>query len=106
VHLRLSPRARDLAELLIGYGLVLVVVWTSNPWQRILYWTAFAWIAVTAWLRRKQQDTHGLGFAGLVPSLWIVGAAAVIYAGWNYGMLEVFAVATIAAIAILILPSA
>jgi membrane protease YdiL (CAAX protease family) len=78
VHLRLSPRARDLAELLIGYGLVLVVVWTSNPWQRILYWTAFAWIAVTAWLRRKQQDTHGLGFAGLVPSLWIVGAAAVV----------------------------
>ena len=39
-------------------------------------------------------------------SVWIVGAAAVIYAGWNYGMLEVFAVATIAAIAILILPSA
>ncbi|MGC2620278.1 MAG: CPBP family intramembrane glutamic endopeptidase [Acidobacteriaceae bacterium] len=78
MDLRLSPRARDLAELLIGYGLILVVVWTPNPWQRLLYWIAFAWIAVTAWLRRKQVETHGLGFAGLLPSLWIVGVALVV----------------------------
>jgi hypothetical protein len=78
VFFRLSPRRRDLAELLIGYGLILVVVWTPNPWQRILYWTAFAWIAITAWLRRKQLETHGLGWTGLLPSLWIVGVAAAI----------------------------
>lgn len=81
MDLRLSPRARDLAELLIGYGLILVVVWTPNPWQRLLYWIAFAWIAVTAWLRRQQIETHGLGFAGLLPSLWIVGAAVAVAGG-------------------------
>jgi membrane protease YdiL (CAAX protease family) len=81
VHLRLSQRARDLAELLIGYGLILVVVWTPNPWQRILYWIAFAWIAVTAWLRRRQHETHGLRWTGLAPSLWIVGVAAGIALG-------------------------
>jgi hypothetical protein len=72
---RLSPRARDLAELIIGYGLILVVIWTPNPAQRILYWTAFAWIAVTAILRRKEHENHGLGLRGLLPSLWVVAAA-------------------------------
>jgi hypothetical protein len=79
---RLSPRVRDLAELCIGYGLILVVIWTPNPAQRILYWTAFAWIAITAILRRKEHETHGLGFRGLLPSLWIVAAAmAIFFAG-------------------------
>lgn len=73
--MRLSAKARDLAELLIGYGLILVVIWTPNPIQRILYWTAFAWIAVTAFLRRREHETHGLGLRGLVPSLWVVAAA-------------------------------
>lgn len=80
--MRLSPRVRDLAELCIGYGLILVVIWTPNPAQRILYWTAFAWIAITAILRRKEHETHGLGFRGLLPSLWIVAAAmAIFFAG-------------------------
>jgi hypothetical protein len=75
---RLTPRTRDLFELCVGYGLILATVWTPNPAQRILYWTAFAWIAVTAILRRKEVATHGLGLSGLVPSLWIVGAAILI----------------------------
>jgi len=75
---RLTPRTRDLFELCVGYGLILATVWTPNPAQSILYWTAFAWIAVTAILRRKEVATHGLGFSGLVPSLWIVGAAILI----------------------------
>jgi hypothetical protein len=82
VHLKLSPRVRDIAELCIGYGLILIVVWTPNPAQRILYWTAFAWIAVTAILRRKETAPNGLGLRGLLPSLWIVATAiAVFFAG-------------------------
>jgi hypothetical protein len=69
VHVRLTPRVRDLAELAIGYGLILVVLWTPNPAQRILYWVAFAWIAITAFLRRKETAPNGLGFRGLLPSL-------------------------------------
>ncbi len=76
--MRLSPRARDLFELCIGYGLILATIWTPNPAQRILYWLAFAWIAITSILRRKEVENHGLGLRGLLPSLWIVGAAIVI----------------------------
>jgi len=76
---RLSPRVRDIAELAIGYGLILVVLWTPNPAQRILYWVAFAWIAITAFLRRKETTPNGLGFRGLLPSLWIVAVAVAIF---------------------------
>jgi membrane protease YdiL (CAAX protease family) len=76
--MRFSPHVRDIAELCIGYGLILVVIWTPNPAQRILYWITFAWIAVTAILRRKETAPNGLGFQGLLPSLWIVVAAVVL----------------------------
>lgn len=74
-----SPRVRDLGELCIGYGLILVVIWTPNPAQRVLYWMAFAWIAITAILRRKDHRTHGLGLRGLLPSLWIVAVAVALF---------------------------
>ena len=75
--MRLSPRARarDLAELAIGYGLILATVWTPNPAQRVLYWTAFAWIAITSALRWKETAPNGLGWKGLLRSLWVVVAA-------------------------------
>ncbi len=76
--MRISPRVRDIAELCIGYGLILATIWTPNPAQRILYWTAFAWIAITAILRRKETAPNGLGFRGLLSSLWIVAAAIII----------------------------
>jgi membrane protease YdiL (CAAX protease family) len=77
----LSARTRDGAELWIGYGLILVTVWTPNPWQRILYWTAVAFIGVSSWLRRRETQPNGFGLTGLIPSLWIVLAAiAVLFA--------------------------
>ncbi|MGC2300922.1 MAG: CPBP family intramembrane glutamic endopeptidase [Acidobacteriaceae bacterium] len=73
---------RDTAELAIGYGLILATIWTPNPAQRILYWIAFAWIAITAALRWKETAPNGLGLKGLLPSLWIVAAAiAILFAG-------------------------
>ena len=78
--MRLSHPTVDLLELCIGYGLILATIWTTNPAQPVLYWVAFAWIAVTAILRRKELDTHGLGARGLLPSLWVVGVAVVIAA--------------------------
>jgi membrane protease YdiL (CAAX protease family) len=79
---RLSTRTRDWAELWVGYGLILVVVWTPNPWQRAFYWSAVAFIAVTAWLRRRETQPNGLGLRGLIPSLWIVPlAVAALFAG-------------------------
>ncbi|MFP5226770.1 MAG: CPBP family intramembrane glutamic endopeptidase [Acidobacteriota bacterium] len=79
--MRLSSRGRDVLELCVGYGLILATIWTANPAQRILYWTAFAFIAVTSILRRKEVGTHGLGLRGLLPSLWIAGVALVLCLG-------------------------
>ena len=79
--MRLSPRTRDLAELAIGYGLILTTIWTPNPAQRILYWTAFTWIAITAALRWKETAPNGLGCKGLLGSLWVVAAAIAVFLG-------------------------
>lgn len=68
-------RARDLLEVVAAYGLILAVIWTSNPLQRVLYWTAFAIILVITLMRREDLKTMGLGVSGFVPSLWIAGAA-------------------------------
>lgn len=72
-----SPRTRDWAELWIGYGLILIVVWTPSPEQRFLYWIAVVFIGVTAWLRRRETRPNGFRLAGLLPSLWIVAGAVV-----------------------------
>lgn len=75
VNLQSTSRAREVAELAIGYGVILVTVWTRNPEQRFFYWSAFAWIAVTGWLSRNRSRPIGLGVKNLARSLWIVVAA-------------------------------
>ncbi len=36
-------RRRDLVELGVGYGLILMVLWTPRPWQRLFYAAAVLW---------------------------------------------------------------
>ncbi len=74
-----SSRSWDLAELIIAYGLILAVIWTPDHEQSALYWSAFVWIAITAWLRRNQTRPIGLGLHGLWRSLWIVSSAVVLF---------------------------
>jgi membrane protease YdiL (CAAX protease family) len=73
-----SFRSRDLLEILIAYGLILAVIWTPNPLQRVLYWTTFAIILVITLLRRDSLTNLGLSTKGFTQSLWIVGAAVVV----------------------------
>ncbi len=77
--MRLSPRTRELTELTIGYTLVLATVWTPNPAQRVLYWSAFAWIGLTGWLSRDRSRPIGLGLQGLRRSWWIVPSATALF---------------------------
>lgn len=77
--MRLATRTRELTELAIGYTLVLATVWTPNPAQRVLYWSAFAWIGVTGWLSRDRSRPIGLGLHGLRRSWWIVPSATALF---------------------------
>jgi hypothetical protein len=77
-------RSRDLREVLIGYLLILVIVWLPNPAQRILFWVAFAWIIYVTATSRQSWDDLGLRFSLNVASLLraaLLISAAVLLAG-------------------------
>lgn len=73
-------RKRDLLELFIGYGLILLVLWTPNPWQRWLYLAAIIYIVAVSWRSFDGWPAMGVRRANLLNSLWIVGAALLIAA--------------------------
>jgi hypothetical protein len=68
-------KLRDFLELAIGYGLILLVIWTENPLQRWLYWASVAWILLVTALSFDGWKAMGLDLAGLWRSLWVVGIA-------------------------------
>jgi hypothetical protein len=63
-------RFRDSLELAICYALIMAVIWTPNPAQRILFWITFAWILATTLFKRVDLETlgptRGVGFC-----LWL-----------------------------------
>lgn len=69
-----SPK-RDLFELVVGYLLILAVIWSPHGPQHILYWVGFAFIIGSSVLRRDLLRQSGFGMHGFLPSLWIVIAA-------------------------------
>jgi len=68
-------RRRILVELAIAYGLILLVIWTPRPWQKLLWWVAAAGVAVIAGLSFNGFKAMGLRRENFVQSLWIAGAA-------------------------------
>ena len=75
---RKQGRRRALLEAGGGYLLILVVLWTPRPWQRIVYWLPVVWIAVASWLSFSSAAAWGLRTANFFRSLWIAGVAAVL----------------------------
>jgi hypothetical protein len=74
---RLQPGSlRELAELILGYGLILAVLWTPESAQRILSPIAFAVTLAIVLADGQTREELGFGLRGLVPSLWILPAAA------------------------------
>jgi hypothetical protein len=91
-----QAQRRALFELAIGYLLILVVIWTPRPWQRVLWLVAVAGIAVITCLSIKGstgKGSAGKGSAGstreafrdlglrkenFLRSLWVVGVALVL----------------------------
>jgi hypothetical protein len=65
-------RTRDLIEVVLGYGLIVGIIWSPEHLQRILSPIAFVLTLFVVLVRGRSRDELGLGLRGLVPSLWIL----------------------------------
>jgi membrane protease YdiL (CAAX protease family) len=70
--------ARDLAEIILGYGLILFVIWMPERPQRILSPLVLVVTFAIVLARRPSRSDLGLGRRGFLPSLWILAAAVVL----------------------------
>ena len=70
-----QSKRRDWTEIGIAYGLIMAVVWTPRPLQRVLWMVAAVGIAVILWRSFDSWKAMGLRAANFVRSLWIAGAA-------------------------------
>jgi CAAX amino terminal protease family. len=73
-------RRRALFELCVGYVLILLVIWTPRPWQRLLYIAALAWILLATYFSYDGQIATILRPSRSARSLWIVPVALLIAA--------------------------
>jgi len=71
-------RARDVVELILGYGLIVFVIWMPDHPQRILSPVVLAATLAVVLARGPSRDELGFGRRGLLPSLWILPAAVVL----------------------------
>jgi len=73
-------RRRDLAEIAIAYVLIMAVIWTPRPLQRVLWLVAVAGIAVIIGRSFEGFRAMGMRAGNLLRSLWVVGAALAVAA--------------------------
>jgi membrane protease YdiL (CAAX protease family) len=76
----LRTRRRDLIELSVGYVLILSVIWSQRPWQRVFYVAAVVFLAFVIWRGFGSWRAMGFRATNLVRSAWMVGVAAVLSA--------------------------
>jgi membrane protease YdiL (CAAX protease family) len=70
--------ARDLIELILGYGLIVFILWIPEFPQRMLSPVALIVTLAIVLARRPSLSDLGLSRRGLVRSLWILPAAIVL----------------------------
>ena len=75
-----ASRTRDLIELVLGYGLIVGVIWTPERAQRIISPFVLGLTLLVVLAQRQGRDELGLGTRGLIASLWILPAAAALSA--------------------------
>ncbi len=69
---------RDAMELVLGYGLIVFILWMPNPLQRVLAPVALVVTLAVVLVRRPGLNDLGLGLRGLGGSWWILPAAVVV----------------------------
>jgi phosphatidylserine synthase len=75
-----GSKRRIVAELVLSYGLILLVIWTPRPWQKHLWWVAAAAVVIIAALSFTGLKSMGLRTANFLQSIWIVAAALLLAA--------------------------
>src|SRR5437660_2375527 len=75
---RQPASARDLLELILGYGLIIFILWMPEFPQRILSPVALIVTLGIALARRPSLDDLGLSRRGLAASFWTLPAAIVV----------------------------
>jgi membrane protease YdiL (CAAX protease family) len=68
-------RQRDWIDLGAGYVLIMAVIWSPRPLQRVLWLVAVVGVAILLWKSFSGWAAMGLRLKNLRRSLWIVGAA-------------------------------
>ncbi|MHB1935992.1 MAG: CPBP family intramembrane glutamic endopeptidase [Acidobacteriaceae bacterium] len=68
-------KRRNLVELCVGYGCILLVIWTSRPLQRLFYYVAIAVFLAIFWRSFEGWRVMGLRTTNFLRSLWVVGLA-------------------------------
>ena len=68
-------RRRDLIELIVGYGVIVGIIWSPERLQRILSPIALVPTLLLVLVRRPSRDELGLGWRGFIASAWILPAA-------------------------------
>lgn len=78
-----TPKRRamwEILELLIGFGLILAVIWSPRPLQHWLYFVALGWFIVSITLTFEGWKALGCCVAGFWRSCWVIGVAVAIAA--------------------------
>jgi hypothetical protein len=75
VSARVRHSAWDICELIVGYGLIIAVIWTQRPLQRWLYGAAIAWFAISIVVSFPGWKAMGCSIADFWRAWWVVGAA-------------------------------
>ncbi len=74
-------RRRSLVDLAVGYGLILIVIWTPQPLRSVLYFVTVGWVGFATWRSFDSWDAMGVRVKGFVSSLWVVGVALCVSVG-------------------------
>src|ERR1700684_1189113 len=75
-----SNRTRDVLELIVGYGVIVGIIWSPEHLQRILSPMALVLTLLLVLSRRPSRDELGLGWRGFITSFWILPAAVALAA--------------------------
>jgi membrane protease YdiL (CAAX protease family) len=71
---------RDLLEFSVAYGLILLALWTPQPWQRWLSLATLACVILATYLSFDGWSAMGFRVSRFWRSLWVVGMALILAA--------------------------